>query len=211
MAKPSSKADKFPSKNKGNKVQSKKSSRHDEDEDDAFVSDDVVGGGSDSYFKPTDGDNKIRIISKPIFGWVAWNEDEEGDRKPVRTKLDDQPDMDEYEKDNKPKKFMTVAIIDHEDGKPKIWEITQQSIIKGIKALTANEDWGNPFSYDITINKKGEKLKTKYSVTPSPKKPLAKELVKEAENKPCNLHKLFDDENPWEIEEDDDTTNYYFK
>jgi hypothetical protein len=175
-----------------------------------FISDDVVASGSGNYFKPDTGDSKVRIITKPIIGWLAWNENEEGDKEPARTQIDDEPNKADYEKDNQPKKFMAVVVIDHEDGEVKIWEITQQSIIKAIKALTANPDWGMPFSYDININKKGEKLKTKYVVTPSPKKALSKDLIKAAQEKPCALDSLYENEDPWDVE-DKEVTEYVFK
>src|SRR6478752_3245260 len=107
------KASKFPVRKDRVEKSSKKSSRSNDDDDDDFVSDDVVGGGGNSYFKPESGDNKIRIISKPIVGWLAWDEDEDDDdsRHPVRTAIDDEPDASKYDKNNKPKKFMTVVII----------------------------------------------------------------------------------------------------
>lgn len=178
-------------------------------DDDAFVSSDAVSGGDALYFKPQTDENRVRVISMPIFGWVEWTEDEEGKRKPVRTQIDDKPE--DSDDDNKAKKFMTIAIIDREDDdKVKIWEITQQSIIKAIKALSDTPDWGKPFAYDIIVTKTGEDLKTKYVVTPCPKKQLDKSIVREAQQRPCNLDKLFEGENPWEVE-DGEETEYFFK
>jgi hypothetical protein len=177
---------------------------------DAFVPDEVESSGPNSYFKPEDGSNKVRVLSKPIVGWLAWGEDEDGKKKPIRSQIDDQPNMEDYEEDNQPKKFMAVAVLDHADDEVKIWEMTQQSVIKAIKALSGNPDWGNPFSYDLNINKTGEKLKTKYSVTPSPKKPLAKELVKVAMSKPCNLDALYEGADPWDVD-GSEVTEYEFK
>lgn len=169
---------------------------------DAFVSDDAVSSGASSYMKLVKGENKLRIISKPIIGWLLWE-----DKKPTRMPITEEPES--TDDDNPAKKFMAVVVIDHTDGLVKIWEMTQQSIIKAIKALTANPDWGNPFTYDLTIDKSGEDLKTKYVVTPSPKKPLGKELVKVAMAKPCNLDALYEGEDPWSI--DGDSTEYFFK
>ncbi len=169
---------------------------------DDFVPDEVISGNAASYLKFQDGETKFRIISKPIFGWLTWE-----DKKPVRSHIDDEPEV--IDEDNKPKKFMTVAVIDREDNEVKILEMTQQSVIKVIKALAANEDWGNPFTYDIVVSKTGESLKTKYTVQPSPKKPLEKELQKAALGKRCNLDALFEGLNPWEA--DDDQTEYFFK
>jgi len=158
-----------------------------------FISDDAVSSGSSSYMKLVKGENKIRIISKPVTGWLEWV-----DKKPTRYPINEEPEA--ADDDNKPKKFLAMAVIDQNDEGVKILELTQQSVIKAIKALTGNPDWGNPFSYDITIEKTGEDLKTKYTVTPSPKKPLAKHLVKAAAEKPCNLENLFDGTDPWDVD-----------
>lgn len=178
--------------------------------DDDFVSDDVVSSGSNSYMKFEKGDNEIRIISKPINGWVVWEEDPDDSeaKVPKRCTLEDgEPDAPSKDPMDKPKKFMAVAVIDHADGEVKIAEITQQSIIKAIKALSANPKWGNPFSYDLTITKSGEGKKTRYAVQPSPKKALSKEQVKAAQEKPCYLDALYEGEDPWDVE-DKDATEY---
>ena len=170
---------------------------------DDFIPNDVVSGGAARYLKFKQGDNKIRIISNPIVGWLEWV-----DKKPVRTTIDNEPEAND--EDNKPKKFMALAVIDREDDdKVKILEITQQSVIKAIRALTANPDWGKPFSYDLTVTKTGEDLKTKYVVTPSPKKPLSKDAIKEAQETPCNLDNLFEGADAWNTE--DGETEYFFK
>jgi len=56
-------------------------------------------------------------------------------------------------------------------------------IFKAIQTLWRNEDWGNPEEYDVTITRTGSDKETKYSVVPSPKKPISDEertLVTEA-------------------------------
>lgn len=177
-------------------------------ESEGFISEESLGGGDAAYLKFEKGANSFRIISKPIAGWVDWVEDEDGNRKPIRTPMSD-GEPEAADEDNKPRKFVTFAVIDRADGLVKILELTQQSIIKGIKTLADNPAWGNPFSYDINVDRTGEKLKTKYAVTPSPKKPLSKSEIADAQERPCNLEKLFDGENPWEVE--DEATEYFFK
>lgn len=63
---------------------------------------------------------------------------------------------------------------------------------------------------DINVGKAGEGLKTKYTVSPSPKKVLSKVEIAEAQKKPCNLEALFDGEDPWK-EVDDVQTEYILK
>lgn len=192
------------------KQQSKQSKQSKQSSDD-FVSDEVVSGGSANYMKFESGDNKFRALSKPIVGWIVWEEDEDENRKPVRTRLEEgEPDAPSDDPKDKPKKFMTFAVIDRADDEVKILEITQQSVIKAIKALSGNPDWGNPFTYDINVLKKGESKKTRYTVNPSPKKPLEKALVLAAQEKPVNLDALYDGEDPWEVE-GKDVTDYQFK
>lgn len=185
------------------KVQKAKAQKANSKQSDDFVPDEVVSSGGNSYLSLSKNDSvKIRIISKPIFGWLSWE-----DKTPVRTHIDDEPEV--IDENNKPRKFMSVAVIDREDESVKILEMTQQSVIKAIKALAANPDWGNPFSYDITISKTGEGMKTKYTVQPSPKKPLPKDVIKAAQAKPVNLNAVFEGLNPWEVEEEQ--TEYFFK
>lgn len=172
---------------------------------DDFVSEDAVSSGSASYMKLEKGDNKFRVISKPIAGWLEWI-----DKKPIRTPLDD-GEPEASDEDNKPRKFIALVVIDRKDGNVKILEITQQSIIKSIRALSNNPDWGKPFSYDINVKKEGEDLKTKYTVTPSPKKPLSKTDIAAAKEKPCNLEALYEGEDPWDVENADSVTEYFFK
>lgn len=187
------------------KTQSKQKSQSKSDD---FISDDAISSGSSSYMKLETGENKIRIISKPITGWINWVEDGDG-KKPERFPIDEEPEV--TDKDNPPKKFTTMAVIDRADGQVKIMELTQQSVIKAIKALAGNPDWGNPFTYDINIKKSGEGLKTKYAVTPSPKKAASKDDIKAAQEKPCNLLALYEGEDPWDVEELDEPTEYHLK
>lgn len=169
---------------------------------DEFISEDSISKGSASYMKLEKG-SKFRIISHPINGWLEWV-----DKKPIRTVISEEPEATDDE--NPPKKFIAMAVIDRKDGLVKILELTQQSVIKAIRALANNSDWGAPFTYDINVDKSGEGLKTKYEVTPSPKKVLSKVEVAEAQDKPCNLEALFDGEDPWK-EVEDVQTEYILK
>ncbi len=56
----------------------------------------------------------------------------------------------------------------------------------------------DPREYDLTINRKGQKLDTEYTVQPSPSKPLSADVKAAYEAKPINLEALFEGANPFE-------------
>lgn len=130
-------------------------------------------GGSD-FFKLVQGDNKFRILTDALIGKVGWN-----DNKPFRRggtdAVIDASEVDVNDQ-GKPKiqEFMAFYVYDYAAEKVKIAEFTQATIKKELVKYAQDEEWGHPSQYDITINKTGEKLTTKYSFKPSPAKPLSK-------------------------------------
>lgn len=145
--------------------------------------------GASSYFKFQAGENKFRVLDNVIVGWVEWIDD-----KPVRT--EEQPE-EAYDEENPPSHFWGMKVFDYSDNQVKILELTQKSIQKALAALNEDEDWGSPLDYDIKVTKTGEKLTTKYAVTPMPKKPLSKDVIRAHEAKPCDLEALFEGADPW--------------
>lgn len=145
-----------------------------------------------NYMKLQDGENKIRILSKPIVGWLDWK-----DKKPYRFPMKAKP---EKPLDKNPiKHFWAFIVWNYNAQAIQILEITQQTIQTAIANLNKDEDWGPPFDYDLKINKKGKDLQTEYSVTPGQKKPIAPEIQKAALEKPCYLEALFSDADPWVV------------
>lgn len=143
------------------------------------------------YTKLNDGDTKLRILSKPIIGWEDWV-----DQRPVR--------FDFYSKPTKPhdetkpvRHFWAMIVWNYSTEQIEVFHITQASIRKEIENLNNSEDWGAPFFYDIRIVKKGEGMKTEYSVTPIPHKPLPSNVKEEFQKKPCNLEALFWNQDPF--------------
>jgi hypothetical protein len=64
------------------------------------------------------------------------------------------------------------------------------SIAKALSALAKNEDWGDLSEYDVTVTRRGSGLGTKYTVVPSPKKPIAEKhlaLLKEFGKLPADI------------------------
>lgn len=142
------------------------------------------------YMKLQDGENKIRILSKPIVGWLDWK-----DKKPYRFHMKNKP---EKPLDKNPiKHFWAFIVWNYNEQAIQILEITQQTIQTSIANLSKDEDWQSPFDYDLKISKKGRDLETKYSVVPLPKKPVTDEIKQAALDKPCYLDALFSGGDPW--------------
>lgn len=160
-----------------------------------FLPDDYVAPkSSNHYMKLQDGENKIRILSKPIIGWEDWV-----DKKPVRRKLSDKP-----EKSFDPKKpfkhFWSMIVWNYTDEEIQILHITQASIRRPIETLCKDNDWGAPFFYDIKIIRKGDGMETEYVVNPLPHKPLKAEVKDKFHERKCNLEAIFHNEDPFSSE-----------
>lgn len=148
------------------------------------------GGGG--YMKIQQGENKIRILSKPIIGWLDWK-----DKKPYRFRIDKKPDKPLG--DRPIRHFWAFIVWNYNEQALQILEITQATIQAAIQNLSRDSDWGDPYAYDIKITRKGQDLSTEYAVTPSPVKTIAPEIYKIALDKPANLEALFEGEDPWQV------------
>ncbi len=150
----------------------------------------VTGG----YTRFDEGSTKLRILSSVLLLWVTWNEGQ-----PERARYDGP--------DSKPhtgsKHTWAVKVYNYGEGAVQVWEIHQATIRNTLKDLAANEDWGNPLAYDITINRTGTTMSdTKYTVTPSPAKALPEDIMKTIQDTNVNLEALLTGDNPFS--EDDE-------
>lgn len=148
--------------------------------------------GTGHYMKLQQGENRIRIISRPIIGWLDWK-----DNKPYRFRMDEKPDKPMGDKPIR--HFWAFIVWNYNDQAIQIMEVTQATIQKSIQDLSRDDDWGAPYNYDLKILRKGQDLKTEYSVTPIPKKQVSEEIKKAALEKPCLLEALYDGSDPWII------------
>ena len=124
------------------------------------------------YLKLTEGAHKLRILASPILGWEFW--DKTGDKPSVKRWAFDAPHPTDA------KHIWGVVVYNYTLKRVQLLSISQSSIQEDLRALASNEDWGSPLGYDITIMRTGRTMNdTKYSLTPSPKKPLPTE-AKEA-------------------------------
>src|SRR5688572_24450235 len=144
--------------------------------------------------KLQDGENKIRILSRPIIGWEDWL-----NNKPIRFRDNEKPAKPVDAK--KPiKHFWAFIVWNYAEEQIQILQLTQASIRNAIEALAKDHDWGVPFFYDLKIIKSGEKVDTKYSVNPLPHRPVSEEVKREFHERRCKLEALFDNEDPFSKE-----------
>ena len=138
----------------------------------------VNSGGSD-FFKLKNGDNKFRIISDAIVGKEGWKDNKPFRRGGTDAEIDPS-EVDTDAKSGKPKinDYLACYVYSHDEGKVMIASFTQVGIKKAIAEYAADEDWGHPSGYDITVTRTGEGLATKYSVKPSVPKPLKADVQK---------------------------------
>jgi hypothetical protein len=152
------------------------------------------------YMKFKKGDNRFRILSSPILGYEWWVETEEG-RKPKRVPMDAQISPDELDpSEDPPKHFWAMVVFDYDDEKVKVLEITQKSIMRNLRGLSEDEDWGDPKGdggYDIVVERTGEGFETRYSVKPKPRKKLKSGVMQMYEDMNIKLEALYKGDDPF--------------
>lgn len=162
----------------------------------------AVPNPQSNYFKLQKGENRFRILDKPIMGEEYWI-DEGEKRKPVRVRPNTPINISDVPEPDKIKHFWAMPVYNYELNQVQILEITQRTIQKEITKLSRDKDWGDPVGYDILVTRTGDGMETEYSVTPKPHKPLEKELLEQYKQMSINLAALYDGKDPFEIKASD--------
>lgn len=147
-----------------------------------------------SYWKPSqmkDGDNKFRIVAKPIAGWLDWK-----DKKPERYKPNNKP-KSPFDSEKPIKAFWALYVWDYAREGLYILELTQAGLLKSLAMFATDEDWGDFTKYDFKINKQGSGMETKYVLTPMPHKPLSPKIEEALNRSPVRLEALYEGGDPW--------------
>ena len=155
-----------------------------------LFTEDFIEDRKSQYMSLKKGENKIRLLSRPIQGWEQWNKE----KKVFRYR--DQPTeiMDEQ----KPAyKFASFIVWNYNESKIQILNIKQAGILKAIGVLSSDPNWGAPFFYDLRITREGDGMTTKYNVIPIPPKELSNEIVQAFIEKPIYLDALYDNKDPF--------------
>ena len=155
-----------------------------------------------NYLKLEEGNHTFRVLSSAIVGWEAWIDTEDGGRKPLRAKSqDDLPEV-AFEQREIPKHFWAFVIYNREEEQIQILEITQRSIMMKMEALVRNEKWGDPKEYDICITRTGKTMQdTNYSTMPEPKEKLDPAILKLYKDMDIKLDKLYSGGDPFSGDE----------
>ena len=150
-----------------------------------------------NYLRLIPGSHRIRILSSAIAGWVFWEDTPDGGRKPTRLPLEENPPVEQAET---VKKFLAFPVWNYEFSRVQIWEVTQATIQRELKAYEKDSEWGNLMDYDLSIERTGnDKNNTKYRVSPKPKSELSEEIVKQIVLP--NMDALYEGKDPFANEE----------
>lgn len=144
-----------------------------------------------NYLKLESGENRLRILSKPIFGYEDWI-----DKKPVRYQMNEKPESP-HDESVPVKHFWAMVVWNYKEKEIQLWHVTQVSVRKRLLELYQDRDWGTPTEYDIKIMKTGEKMETKYSILPVSHKKVDPAIIDAFNKKPCNLDALFMSDDPF--------------
>ncbi len=155
-----------------------------------------------NYMKFVSGENKFRILARPIKGWEYWKTMADGTRKPIRKQMDDKIIMSDVEEgEDSVKHFWAMPVWNYKDERIQILEITQKGIQTSIAGLARSKDWGSPLEYDILVIKSGQQLLTKYEVHPVPPKKLDEGIIQLFTDMNINLNALYDGEDPFKSDQ----------
>lgn len=143
------------------------------------------------YMRLQDGENRLRILTRPVMGWEDWR-----DKKPIRFRMDAKPDKP-VDPTKPIKHFWAFVVWNCIAEEIQILEITQATLRRSLETLIKDADWGNPFGYDIKIVKTGELVNTKYAINPVPHREIDRFIVNAFNERRCNLNALFDGKDPF--------------
>ena len=131
------------------------------------------------------------LSEEPLEFYEAWGEDTTGSMKPFRFSQEPTPEevvleMGNYVPRNRDNgsldvKFAIALPVFHfEDGKVKIVQFTQKSIISELDQIAQMEDYEDLLAWDFTLGRTGSKLTTVYSLRPVPRKAATNKVIEVA-------------------------------
>jgi len=138
----------------------------------------------------------FRVLGEPIMGTVGWKKID-GKDTPIRVPIEEAISVNDVDDPSNIKYFWAMVVYHNEDKQIKILDITQKTVLKAIKTLASDDDYGDPINYDIKVSKTGEGLDTEYQVTPKPPKKLDDDIAKAYKEANINLNALYTNDDPF--------------
>ncbi len=130
------------------------------------------------YMRLKDGNNNLRIVTPPAaYHMIKFKgPGDHGFGKRVNTAWPLHEDCPAKTAGFKPKKRYLVGVIDREDNKVKILDMSVL-VKEGVQALKDDIEWGDPTTYDVNVrkNSKSKAPAGFYTVLPRSKVPLSQE------------------------------------
>ncbi len=168
-----------------------------EDKNDFFPEEGYKIPTTSNYLnKLPEGETVIRIMSPAIVGYEYFNTD----NKPVRSRTAFDESPEDIKKDGRINHFWAFVVWNYGSERLQIFEVTQKTIQTQMKALIDNPKWGKPFSYDISITRKGTTMNdTEYSVMPNPHSEADPKAVEAYGKTKINLEALYDGADPFAV------------
>lgn len=142
------------------------------------------------YMKFEDGENRFRILSSPVIGWVDWK-----DSTPYRFRMNEKPEKPLTDKPIK--HFWVVVVWNYANSRIEILEITQVGIQEAIQSYAKNPKWGHPSGYDIVVTRKGSGINTEYTTIVEPKEPISEKIELAYNDAHINLEAYFTGGDPF--------------
>ena len=170
----------------------------------AFFSDSVLediakdASSAGRYINPSklNGEVRLRIFGAGKSGWEAWTTD----NKPVRwpMKPEKLPANIRKQEGFQPIKHVLFGVVfDYAADDFKVLQITQKTLKEQLAKYQQDPDYGDPVNYDIKIGKTGEGKETKYTIVPSPPKPVNPAIQARYDELYCDLDALYEGGDPF--------------
>lgn len=158
---------------------------------------DVPSGGA--YMTFDEGENKFRVIARPVLGYELWS-----DSKPIRRPMGE--DFTQEEKNSAdintytgekgtPVHFWAMPVWNYKSKQIEVLKISQKTIQEALVEYIRDPEWGDLTDYDVIVVKK-TKPKVNYQVKPRPKAPLHKDIVSAKEHCVIEMDMYFANGNP---------------
>lgn len=127
-----------------------------------------AGGGNREnakFMKLQPGDNRVRVVGKPVMVDIHWEKGLDGSTKKVVCPGAGCPVC---KAGHTPQSRYQVLVIDKADNEVKVLEGGPR-VFGAIRDYAMDPDYGDPRNYDLKIKKEGTGRETKYTVMASPK------------------------------------------